>query len=588
MVATLVFVACAGVYLGRVSSWRELGTTTELVGRDHLLVLGLITLGNLVSYWLVTASVLPGLGLARAGAVHLPANAISNAVPGGGAVATGMSVAILGRWGYPPSKVAAGALVSGLWNNLAKLSAPILALVAVALTGSVGSADVAVAGAAAATVAVVAVCLAALLRSERSAAAVGRRAGSIASWLACQVGRSPVTGWDAAAVRLHRDIALVVHERWPQVTAATLVSHGTLFVLFAASLDAVGLGTDVFGPTELLGVFALARMASLVPLTPGGTGLIEVTLMASLAAAGGDPEQVVVGVVVYRLATYAVPTVLGGLALLGWLWSAGRIWSHGAASAEPATRAVPLVVDLDGTLFPVTSRSLMIARLAWTSPSELRSYHRLHNADRLASKRHLWEQVGLDIDRAPLRRVLLRWLESEHATGRSVVVASGAPDELVSAVVARHAMFSDGWGSTGDHHLVGAAKAALLVDRFGEGGFDYVGDAKEDLAVWRVARRAVLCTPSRRVTRLARRATKIDRVFARLPAQALVIVTRTLIAAWRQRPRAVGPTGDHADRRRDDGYDTPARDRGYGAAGRALGLGASRCSSGGGFDDEAA
>lgn len=543
IVATLVFVACAGGYLGRVSSWSELRATADIVGRDHLLVLGLITLANLVSYWLVTASVLPGLGLARAAAVHLPANAVSNAVPGGGAVAAGMSVAVLGRWGYPASKVAAAGLVSGLWNNLAKLSVPLLALVAVALTGDVGSGDVVVAGAAGAVVAVAGVCLTGLLRSERSAAALGRRAGSIVSWLVGRVGRGPVTGWDAAAVTLHRDIARLVYERWPAVTAATLASHGMLFVLFAVSLDAVGLGTDVFGPTELLGVFALARMASLVPLTPGGMGLIEVTLMASLAAAGGDPEQVVVGVVVYRLATYAVPTVVGGVALLGWVWTAGRLWKPGAARPEPSTRGVPLVVDLDGTLFPVTSRSLMVARLAWTSPSDLRAYRRLHNDDRLASKRHLWAQVGLDVDRVPLRRVLLRWLEAEHATGRPVVLASGAPDELVSAVVARHPMFSEGWGSTDDRHLVGDTKAALLVDRFGAGGFDYVGDAREDLAVWRVARRAVLCTPSRRLTRLARRDTRIDRVFARVPAQALVTVTRTLVAACRQRPRASAPTG---------------------------------------------
>jgi hypothetical protein len=164
--ATVLFVASAAAYLSRVTSWSELTTTASIIERDRVLGLGVITLANVASYWLVTASVLPGLGLVRAGAVHLPANAVSNAVPAGGALATGLVVAILGRWGYTASRVAAGALVSGLWNNLAKLAAPLAALVALALTGRLGSADVVVAAAAAVVIVVVAVSLAGVLRSE--------------------------------------------------------------------------------------------------------------------------------------------------------------------------------------------------------------------------------------------------------------------------------------------------------------------------------------------------------------------------------------------------------------------------------------
>ncbi len=39
-------------------------------------------------------------------------------------------------------------------------------------------------------------------------------------------------------------------------------------------------------------------------------------------------------------------------------------------------------------------------------------------------------------------------------------------------------------------NLKGAAKAAALVERFGEGGFDYVGDTRADLPVWAKAQDA--------------------------------------------------------------------------------------------------
>ena len=51
--------------------------------------------------------------------------------------------------------------------------------------------------------------------------------------------------------------------------------------------------------------------------------------------------------------------------------------------------------------------------------------------------------------------------------------------------------------SDGRTNLVGAAKATLLVERFGEGGFDYIGNERRDLAVWKHARKAVGVGPVR-------------------------------------------------------------------------------------------
>jgi uncharacterized membrane protein YbhN (UPF0104 family)/phosphoserine phosphatase len=515
-----------------------------------------LALANLASYWLVMAAVLPGLGVGRAGAVHLPANAISNVLPAGGAVATGLSIAALRRWDYEPWRVASASLVSGLWNNLAKLGTPLVALLAFALTGHVSTGDVALAALATLAMAGVALGVGAALRSERGAAMVGRRAADLLSAAARRLGRGPVTGWDETAVKVRRDIVEVVRDRWPLITAAMIVSHATLFAMFVNSLHAVGLGADQIGTAELLGIFALARTVSLVPLTPGSVGLLEVSLTASLTATGQDVDTVVAAVVLYRAATYVLPTVLGGVGVLGWVWRAGRLWRQApgddttrgplrtkAAGAPPAEHApdVPLVVDLDGTLFPVTTRSLMVGRLAARSPRGLRAYARLQRRGRQVSKLHLWETAGLDVGRAPVRRVVLRWLEAEQRAGRDIYLASGAPDAVVAAVRAHHPIFRDGWGTTPERHLVGPVKAALLVEQFGPQGFDYVGDSYEDLAVWEVARRAILCAPPMRLARLARRRAHVEKVFARIPAHQLVVAVRTVAAALRQREARPAP-----------------------------------------------
>lgn len=48
------------------------------------------------------------------------------------------------------------------------------------------------------------------------------------------------------------------------------------------------------------------------------------------------------------------------------------------------------------------------------------------------------------------------------------------------------------FGTEGGHNLAGPAKAAALVEAFGEQGFDYIGNAPVDLPIWRTARTALI------------------------------------------------------------------------------------------------
>ena len=85
---------------------------------------------------------------------------------------------------------------------------------------------------------------------------------------------------------------------------------------------------------------------------------------------------------------------------------------------------------------------------------------------------------------------MLDEIASAKAQGREVWLASAA-DETVVAPLAERVGASGFLASDGRTNLAGAAKARALVERFGEGGFDYVGNERRDLAVWRRARRIV-------------------------------------------------------------------------------------------------
>lgn len=66
----------------------------------------------------------------------------------------------------------------------------------------------------------------------------------------------------------------------------------------------------------LIVAFGLANVLAVIPITPGGLGTVEATLIASLVGFGLTRSTASVGVVSYRLAQFWFPIVLGGLLYL--------------------------------------------------------------------------------------------------------------------------------------------------------------------------------------------------------------------------------------------------------------------------------
>ena len=80
----------------------------------------------------------------------------------------------------------------------------------------------------------------------------------------------------------------------------------------------VGVSNAEVGWAEVLAVFAFARLATAIPITPGGAGVVEAVLITGLSAAGGDKAEVVAAVLVYRALTWGLPVLVGVGCLLWW------------------------------------------------------------------------------------------------------------------------------------------------------------------------------------------------------------------------------------------------------------------------------
>ena len=128
----------------------------------------------MVSYLDLICAVLPSIRLREAAVVNLGSNAVANTLPAGGALAMGVSWAMLSSWGVSTGEYVLYTLVSGIWNVFARLGLPVLALLVLATVRRPDAVLIAAAAVGLALLAAVAAGLGLLLRSEWFALRAGR------------------------------------------------------------------------------------------------------------------------------------------------------------------------------------------------------------------------------------------------------------------------------------------------------------------------------------------------------------------------------------------------------------------------------
>ncbi len=164
---------------------------------------------------------------------------------------------------------------------------------------------------------------------------------------------------------------------------------------------------------------------------------------------------------------------------------------------DPTT--LPLVVDVDGTLLRTDLLHESLVRLLGRRPWMIFPMLGWLFGGKAAFKRKLAEQVELDADHLPVNENVIEHIHLAREQGRPVCLATASDQEMVEPVAARWGPFEGVFASDGQINLRGSAKAEALVEQFGARGYDYLGDAHPDLAVWSRARTALIVAGRRRL-----------------------------------------------------------------------------------------
>ena len=314
----VLIIATFTYFLPKIADYRDVWGVVKEVSWEWTLALVVATGVNLLTFappWLV---LLPGLRFWPALMMTQATTALSIVVPGGAAVGIATSYGMLRRAGFGRRAIARSVTLVSLWNQLANLAYPILAVFMLTIAGEETAVLATVAFVGVAILGVVVAALVLVLYSSRMAEDIGDLAARGATRVKARFHREPVT-WDGGSFERFRvDVVDVLQRRWHLLSLATLAGSLTVFVVLLVALRALQVPAAEVSVVEAFAAWSLARILGSIPITPGGIGIVELSLTAALIGFGGNNAGVVAAVLVFRFLTIVPSLVLGMVAAGVW------------------------------------------------------------------------------------------------------------------------------------------------------------------------------------------------------------------------------------------------------------------------------
>lgn len=297
-----------------------LPTAISLITWPQVVVICILGVVNLATNLPPLAICLPGLRLREAAVTNTASAALSNTVPEGGAVATGLNFAMLRSWGFALDDITSEVIVTGVWSQMTKYLLLALALVVVSITGPSPSGTIWFALIVTALWLLAAVLLGLILRSTRFARRLGIWLDALVRGATHVFKKLSIASMEQQVPKFRTQMVSLLRQCWGRLSIAMLVSQLTACFVLGVACRMQGLGLATISWATIILAYSLMTLASLLIPTPGGLGVAEVVLVAVLGYGLPESDQaaVLAAVLLYRLATFLVPIPIGLVTYLYW------------------------------------------------------------------------------------------------------------------------------------------------------------------------------------------------------------------------------------------------------------------------------
>ena len=264
----------------------------------------------------------------------LASNSVTDSLPGGDAAGAAVQFRMLTTAGFDTDTAVGGLTAFSLLGIGGLLGLPLFALPTILAGAPVSRGLVHTALLGIAGFVLFAIFGVIVLRTDRPLALLGRAAQNL--WNRLTRGRRPVTNLDKQLLAERNTIRAVLGQHWWQAALLTAGRLGFDYGCLLAALRATGADPK---PSLVLLAYAAADIIALLPITPGGLGIVEASLSGLLILAGVRPGYAVLATLAYRVASYWLPLLAGPPAYLLFRSRYGRLISRPATRGGTGTSA---------------------------------------------------------------------------------------------------------------------------------------------------------------------------------------------------------------------------------------------------------
>lgn len=330
-VTVVVLVAVFGFVLPKLADYRSIVDYIGTISPAEWVMLGTATIVFLFAYPVVLVQVMRSLRLRESFTNHMTGTAITNSVPSGGALALPVNYTMYMSWGFTPESISAAMLAGGVWDWFGRIALPVISVLGVALLGDAlwWMWLVSIVGVVAVSVMVFG--LVKILGRQEGARGIAQWLDRMGAKVFDRLKRDK-PDIEAAVMQFRTDLNSIVRTRMARLTGATVLNHVAMASLFTLSIYAVGITTDEIPIPWVVLAFALGRFLVMIPVSPGGLGLVDLGWIGLLTlgwqatnpSVPVDHDLIAAGVLLFRGLSLLPPIPIG---MASWIfWRANKSW----------------------------------------------------------------------------------------------------------------------------------------------------------------------------------------------------------------------------------------------------------------------
>ncbi len=330
-ITVVVLVAVFGFVLPKLADYQSIADYIGSISPAEWVMLGTATLVFLFAYPVVLVQVMRSLRLRESFTNHMTGTAITNSVPSGGALALPVNYTMYMSWGFTPESVSAAMLAGGVWDWFGRIALPVISVLGVALLGDAlwWMWVVSIVGVIAVSMMVLG--LVKVLGRQEGARGIARWLDRTGTKVFDRLKRDK-PDIEAAVMQFRTDLNSIVRTRMARLTGATVVNHVAMASLFTLSVYAVGITTEEIPIPWVVLAFALGRFLVMIPVSPGGLGLVDLGWIGLLTlgwqatnpSVPVDHDLIAAGVLLFRGLSLLPPIPIG---MASWIfWRANKRW----------------------------------------------------------------------------------------------------------------------------------------------------------------------------------------------------------------------------------------------------------------------